>query len=76
MASLPPRSDEDIAAEAMRDIYGNITDARRTWHEYDLRYTMQRILRAIKQAKGETDAAPNSPQSAGGDAGHSGADNR
>ena len=46
------KPDEDIAAEAMRDIYGNVTNARGTWADYDIRYVLQRILRAIKEAKG------------------------
>lgn len=47
-----PKSDEEIAADAMRDIYANVTDARAIWKDYDLRYVTQRILRAIKDAKG------------------------
>jgi hypothetical protein len=51
MVKPPPRSDEEIAAEAMRDIYANVTDARGTWRDYDMKYVTQRILRAIGEAK-------------------------
>ena len=46
-----PHTDEQIATDAMRDIYGNVTGARGTWAEYDMRYVIQRILRAIREAK-------------------------
>jgi len=45
------KHEEDIAAEAMRDIYGNVTGARQSWRDHDMRYVLQRILRAIKEAK-------------------------
>jgi hypothetical protein len=51
MARPPEKSDEDIAAEAMKDIYANVTDARQSWRDYDMRYVVQRILRAIREAK-------------------------
>ena len=52
MARPPEKSDEELAADAMRDIYANVTDARSTWKDYDLLYVTQRILRAIREAKG------------------------
>ena len=52
MAKQPPKSDEDIANAAMQDIYTNVTSARESWRDYDMRYVLQRILRAIREAKG------------------------
>jgi hypothetical protein len=51
MAEQPPKSDEDIANAAMQDIYTNVTSARESWRDYDMRYALQRILRAIREAK-------------------------
>ena len=45
------RIDERIAADAMREIYANVTGARGAWHEHDMRYVLQRILQAISEAK-------------------------
>jgi hypothetical protein len=47
-----PHTDEQIATDAMRDIYGNVTDARTSWRDYDLRYVTQRILRAYQGGEG------------------------
>jgi hypothetical protein len=35
----------------MQDIYMNVTDARGIWRDYDLRYVLQCILRALREAK-------------------------
>jgi hypothetical protein len=51
MAKQPPQSDEEIANAAMQDIYTNVTSARESWRDYDMRYVLQRILRAIREAK-------------------------
>ena len=51
MAKQPPKSDEDIANAAMQDIYTNVTSARESWRDYDMRYVLQRIIRAIHEAK-------------------------
>lgn len=51
MAKQPPQSDEDIANAAMQDIYTNVTSARESWRDYDMRYVLQRIIRAIREAK-------------------------
>lgn len=52
MAKPPPRTDEEIATAAMRDIANNIT-GKDGWKDYDKHYVLQRILRAIKEATGE-----------------------
>ncbi len=44
------KSDEAIASEAMRDIGGNVS-GKEQWRDYDERYVVQRILRAIREAK-------------------------
>jgi len=46
------KPDEQIADAAMKDIYANVTGARGGWADYDMQYVIQRILRAIKEAKG------------------------
>ena len=51
MAKQPPQSDEDIANAAMQDIYTNVTSAKRMMRDYDMRYVLQRIIRAIREAK-------------------------
>ena len=51
MVKPPPRTDEEIARAAMQDIAGNVT-GRDQWKDYDERYVTQRILRAIREAKG------------------------
>jgi hypothetical protein len=45
--------DRDDPFDAMRDIYRNVTNARGTWAEYDMRYVLERILRAIREAKAQ-----------------------
>lgn len=52
MANTPPKSDEYIAGEATRDIAGKVS-GRDQWRDHDERYVIQRILRAIRDAKGE-----------------------
>jgi hypothetical protein len=52
MVKPPPRTDEEIAKTAMLDIAGNVT-GRDQWKDYDERYVTQRILRAIREAKGQ-----------------------
>ena len=49
MAKPPPRTDEEIAKAAMLDIAGSLGS---TLPEYDQRYIFQRILWAIREAKG------------------------
>jgi hypothetical protein len=54
--SLPPQmvailgrhqsGNDTLSPDAFRGL------ARQTWHEYDMRYVIQRILRAIKESKG------------------------
>jgi hypothetical protein len=51
MAKQPPKSDDEIAKAALDDIQGNI-HVLKTLAEYDQRYVLQRILRAIREAKG------------------------
>jgi hypothetical protein len=51
MAEPTPKTVEEIANDAMQDIYMNVTDARGIWRDYDLRYVLQRILRALREAK-------------------------
>ena len=51
MAKQPPKSDDEIATTAMRDIAGNVS-GKDQWKDYDERYVLQRILRAIREAKG------------------------
>jgi hypothetical protein len=50
------RSDENIAKAALDDIQGNI-HALKTLADYDQRYVLQRILRAIREAKGAVSIA-------------------
>ena len=45
--------DRDDPFDALRDIYRNVTNARGTWAEYDMRYVLERILRAIREAKAQ-----------------------
>ncbi len=49
MAKPAPKTDEEIATVAMQDIYTNVTGARGIWADYDMRYVLQRILRAIRE---------------------------
>jgi hypothetical protein len=51
MPEATPKPDEQIAAEAMRDISRNVS-GKDQWRDYDERYVTQRILRAIQQGKG------------------------
>src|SRR6478672_2826147 len=44
-------SESSIAGEAMRDIAGNVS-GKAEWRDYDERYAVQHILRAIREAKG------------------------
>jgi hypothetical protein len=47
-----PKADEDIATTATHDIKANGTGAADQWQPYDEKYVRERILRAIRQAKG------------------------
>ena len=51
MVKPPPRTDEEIATAAMLDLAGNVA-GHDQWKDYDERYVTQRILRAIREAKG------------------------
>jgi hypothetical protein len=48
---VAPKTDEEIAHTAMHDIKANATGAADQWKPYDERYVLQRILRAIREAK-------------------------
>ena len=48
-----PRTDEEIAKAAMQDIRANVTGAADHWKDYDEKYALDRILRAIREAKGQ-----------------------
>lgn len=49
----PKPNDEEIAKAAMQDIRANVTDAADQWKPYDEKYVLERILRAIREAKGQ-----------------------
>ena len=51
MAEPTPKTVEEIANDAMQDIYMNVTDAPGIWRDYDLRYVLQCILRYLREAK-------------------------
>jgi hypothetical protein len=50
MAKQPPKSDEEDAKAALEDLKANL-GLPKTLAEYDQRYIVQRILRAIWEAK-------------------------
>jgi len=55
MAKPPPRTDEEIAKAAMRDIAGNVT-GRDQWKDYDERYVTQRIFTRDTRGQGRSGA--------------------
>jgi len=52
MAKQPPKSNEDITNATMQDIKVNATGSSDQFPAYDERYVLQRILRAIREARG------------------------
>lgn len=49
MPEATPKPDEQIAPDATRDIAANVTGGR-DWKDYDQKYAVSRILRAIRDA--------------------------
>jgi len=47
-----PRTDEEIAKALMHDIRLNV-GGKKIWADYDEKYVLERILRAIREAKGQ-----------------------
>jgi hypothetical protein len=49
----PKPSEEEIAKAAMQDIRANVTGAADHWKDYDEKYALDRILRAVRETKGQ-----------------------